>query len=196
MHDADMVAAYQYHKKVLQVLQSRAPGWWTLKLPSHAFAIAELLQVYPDARIVMTHRDPAQPVGSSARLCEQTLLMRNRGIDRKMQGYQTNEMLALCAERMTATRDANPHLPFHDIHYKAFIADPIAEVRRLYRFIERDLPEPIEAAMQAELNMHNAARHQHEAHRYDLADYGLTRDAVNERFGDYVERYDIEIEKD
>jgi hypothetical protein len=87
-------------------------------------------------------------------------------------------------------------VPFHDIHYKAFIADPMEEVRRLYRFIERDLPEPIEAMMLAELDSHNAARGQHEAHRYALSDYGLTHDIVNERFGDYVERYNIEIEKD
>jgi hypothetical protein len=196
MHEADMVAAYAYHKRVLQVLQSRAPGWWTLKLPSHAFGIAALLEVYPDARIVMTHRDPVKPVGSSSRLCEQTLQLRNGRIDRKLMGYQTNEMLALCTERMTAARAANPNVPFHDIHYKAFIADPMEEVRRLYRFIERDLPEPIEAMMQAELDRHNAARGQHEAHRYSLSDYGLTRDIVNERFGDYVERYNIEIEKD
>ncbi len=57
-------SAYEYHKQFLQVLQSEAPGTWNLKLPSHALNVPTLLETYPDARLVWTHRDPLTAVGS------------------------------------------------------------------------------------------------------------------------------------
>jgi hypothetical protein len=60
----DTISAYQYHKRFLQVLQAEAPGTWNLKMPSHALFIETLLQVYPDARLIWTHRDPFVAVGS------------------------------------------------------------------------------------------------------------------------------------
>jgi len=196
MHEADMTAAYRYHKRVLQVVQSRAPGWWTLKLPSHAAALSALLEVYPDARIVLTHRDPVKPVGSSSSLVDQIMAQQNDPVDRVGIGYQTAKLLALSAQRMSAARDANPDVPFLDMHYKAFVADPMAEVRRLYAFIERDLPDDVAKLMEGALARHNAERDQHAAHRYRLEDYGLSREKLAPMFADYVERYRIAPEKD
>src|SRR5260370_39707454 len=58
MLDADPGPAYEYHHLVLQLLQSAAPGRWALKTPHHAAFLDEGLRQYPDARLVMTHRDP------------------------------------------------------------------------------------------------------------------------------------------
>ena len=58
--DADMTSAYEYERMALQVLQSSAPGVWSLKMPSHAVHIDALLKAFPDARIVWAHRDPVQ----------------------------------------------------------------------------------------------------------------------------------------
>ena len=60
----DMLPAYQYHKRFLQLLQADAPGNWNLKMPSHALYLRTLLQVYPDARLIWTHRDPFTATGS------------------------------------------------------------------------------------------------------------------------------------
>jgi hypothetical protein len=196
MHEADMVAAYSYHKRVLQVLQSRAPGWWTLKLPSHAFAIDAILKVYPDARIIFTHRDPVKPIGSSCSLCEQILIQQNDSVDREHLGYETAKLLALSAQRVSGARDANPQVPFMDMHYKTFVADPMADVRRLYAFTEQDLPDKLAAEMQRVLDKHNAERDLHGAHRYRLEDYGLSRASLKPMFADYIERYGVHIEKD
>ena len=53
-----MTSTYAYERLVLQMLQSRAPGIWSLKMPSHAVHIESLLSTFPDARIVWAHRDP------------------------------------------------------------------------------------------------------------------------------------------
>ena len=64
----DMSSAYAYERMVLQVLQSRAPGTWSLKMPSHAVHIETLLATYPDVRIVWAHRDPFKSTASFLRL--------------------------------------------------------------------------------------------------------------------------------
>lgn len=196
MHDADMVAGYRYHAQVLRTLQSAAPGRWTLKFPSHAMALPALLQVYPDARIVMTHRDPIKPVASSCSLVDKILSLQNDSVDRKAVGYQTLTINQLGAQRMTATREAHPATPFHDIHYKAFVRDPLAAVRALYAFEGLELASDVEAKMQAALDRQQAEREVSGAHRYRLEDYGLDAAGVRRAFGDYVERYDIELERD
>ena len=66
--EADMASAYAYERSVLQMLQSRAPGVWSLKMPSHAVHIEALLQEFPDARLVWAHRDPFKSAASFLRL--------------------------------------------------------------------------------------------------------------------------------
>lgn len=195
MHEADMLSAYRYHGRLLRVLQSSAPGSWTLKFPSHALAVQQILAVYPDARIVMTHRDPLKPVASSCSLCDQILSLQNRSTDRKALGYQTLTLNALGARRMSTARDAHPETPFHDIHYARFTRDPLATIHDLYAFEGMDLIPQVETQMRAALDRHNAAREVAGAHRYALEDYGLTLAGLDRAFGDYVERYDVELER-
>ena len=65
---ADYLPAFRYHKRLLQLLQSAAPGRWTLKNPWHPLFLDALTTVYPDAQLVMTHRDPVEVVGSACSL--------------------------------------------------------------------------------------------------------------------------------
>src|SRR5687768_3893168 len=65
----DLKAAYRFHRRFLQQLQWRAPAKrWVLKAPAHLFAFDALLETYPDARIVQTHRDPLTVLASVASL--------------------------------------------------------------------------------------------------------------------------------
>jgi hypothetical protein len=196
MHDADMTAAYAYQRRYLQVLQSDAPGAWTLKLPSHARAVEEIIDNFPDARFVFTHRDPVKPVASSCSLCDQILGLQNSDIDRNALGYQTAKLNALGAERMSSARDAHPEVPFMDIHYRAFTRDPMATIRALYEFEGLALTGEVERAMQTALDRHNADRIVAGEHRYRLEDFGLTIPQLDRMFGDYVECYAIELERE
>lgn len=191
---ADMVAAYRHHKRALQVMQSRAPGQWILKHPSHACFVEQLLAVYPDARIVLTHRDPTRPLGSSCSASFFLSAQFNAGLDPRHVGSETVRILETTLHRLSALRTTHPDVEAHDLHYLRFIADPIAEVKRLYDFLEQRLSAGVEHKMQAALAAHNRRRAEIGPNRYDLAQYGLSTDKLPSIFAEYVEQFGIERE--
>ena len=66
--EADMAPAYRYHRLFLQHLQSRHPRpRWVLKSPGHLWCLGALLDEYPNALLVQTHRDPLRIIARSAR---------------------------------------------------------------------------------------------------------------------------------
>ena len=60
----DMTTAYEYERLVMQILQSQAPGRWSLKMPSHAMHIETLVATFPDVKMIWAHRDPYKATGS------------------------------------------------------------------------------------------------------------------------------------
>src|SRR5262249_14441454 len=67
--------AYRFHKKYLQILQSKAPGTWSLKAPTHALGVDTVLKTYPDARFIWTHRDPYKVMGSHCSLIKMSQML-------------------------------------------------------------------------------------------------------------------------
>lgn len=194
--EADMEAAYQHHKRVLQVMQSRWPGRWTLKLPSHAASLDALLAVYPDARIIMTHRDPAKPIGSTCGTCRHILSLNNDEIDAAYLGHETTQLLAASVHRAMRARDAHPEVSFHDLHYRRFVADPIREIRAIYEFLGEAFTSEIEQPMRSAIEADRRQRKAHGRHLYRLEDYGLSRATLTPIFAEYAERFAIEAEPD
>lgn len=60
----DMTPAYEMHRRVLQNLQRHRPTRWVLKSPVHLNNLTTVLATYPDAHIVITHREPTEVLGS------------------------------------------------------------------------------------------------------------------------------------
>ena len=57
---------FPYHERILRLLHShRPPEVWLLKLPAYLFLVSELAAHYPDARFVMTHREPVAAMAST-----------------------------------------------------------------------------------------------------------------------------------
>jgi hypothetical protein len=196
LHEADMEAAYRHHRRSLQLMQSAAPGRWTLKWPIHAAWTEALLRVYPDARFVVTHRDPIKPVASVCSAVRHALSSGNDGFDSNYIGYETSTLIGECAKGMMRARDAHPEVPFHDLHYKAFVADPIRAIHGIYEFLGEELSAPVERRMCEELETHNAVRKIHGPHTYSLSDYGLSREELRPMFKEYVDRFSISPELD
>ena len=94
------------------MLQSAAPGVWTLKFPSHALAVEEIIATYPDSRIVYTHRDPIKPLGSTCSLNAHPLSMTNSEVNLAMVGDQVSGILAASAQRMSPRATAIPTMAF------------------------------------------------------------------------------------
>jgi Sulfotransferase family len=192
--DADIVAAFRHHKRALQLMQSRAPGQWLLKHPSHACFLDALLAVYPDARIVVTHRDPIRPLGSSCDASHHITAQFNAGLDPRHVGRETLRIIERTLEQVSALRDAHPRTEVHDIHYLSFVQNPIGEIKRLYEFLGQALSDNVQCDMRNHLAAQSARRAKIGPHRYSLADYGLSRQKLPRIFADYVEQFGIERE--
>lgn len=191
LHEADYLPAFRFHKRMLQVLQAEAKGRWTLKNPWHPLFLHALTEVYPDARLVMTHRDPAEVVGSCCSLIKYVRQIYSDDVDLKGIGDSFMDTFRIMIDRTAAFEAKHGAGVIHHVQYAETLRDPIGTARRIYeRFGETFTPEA-----QAAMHAHMAANEQgkHGKHSYDLAEYGLSREAVHERFQDYIERYDIPV---
>jgi hypothetical protein len=192
-HGCDMRPAYDYHRRSLQLLQSRAPGRWTLKAPGHLLALDTLRATYPDARVVVLHRDPVKTVPSSASLSTTSRPDSLSSAD--FEGYfgpMWVDVLGTMVDRLVEHRDRCGDEGFVDVHYRELVADPVATVGRIYAHFGESLSDEAAVAMHDHLAGHPQGKHG--SHAYTLADFGLDERAVRNRFAAYTERFGVEEE--
>jgi len=192
----DLAPAYRFHRAMLQHLQSRdRRERWVLKAPSHLSALATLLAVYPDARVVVTHRDPLKILPSVASILYSTAYVRSDAVDPDaMRGWFTGETCRGLLDGMTAFRasGAASARQFHDLRYADLVAQPLHAIGALYDAFGLRLSAEAEARMRAYLGAKPKGKHG--THRYDFSTTGLERAAERERFRSYQERYGVPTE--
>ncbi len=187
--ERDHVPTYRYHRHMLQLLQSEAPGRWQLKTPHHGLAVDAIAEVYPDARFIWTHRDPATCVASTASITNSLSGTFSDGDWAHYEGRVWTEMLGEMIERTRAARRRLGDDRFVDVDYRELVADPVATVEGLYRDLGESLSADAHTAMVAHTEEHR--QHRYGRHEYDMADFGLDRGELDERFGDYRNEYDL-----
>jgi Sulfotransferase family len=190
----DMTSAYAYERTVLQMLQSRAPGVWSLKMPSHAVHIEALLATFPDARIVWAHRDPFKATASFLRLNFLSRAVSGADVDVDVIVPNVLRQLREHVDRPLATRRRIGDDRFFDLHYADLMRDPISVMRSLYDWARDDLPTSTEQAMLAWLDDHPQDRHG--VAPYSLDGSGVTRADLEPIFDDYLSEFDIALEGD
>lgn len=186
---ADQRPAYAYHHDVLQVLQSRAPGRWSLKSPHHGLALDALFAQYPDARVVVTHRDPVTVVASLCSLVPSLSGTFSSADHTASIARRWPEVAETIVTRLMQHRDRSGDGPFFDVQYEDLVADPIAVVRSISTWDGTPLSPTEEAAMRAHLVAHPQGAFGR--HRYSLDDFGLDAGEVRERFAAYCDRFGI-----
>jgi hypothetical protein len=191
LHEADYRPAFQFHKRTLQALQHHTGGRWTLKNPWHPLFLDELTEVYPDAQLVMTHRDPAEVVGSCCSLLKYSRLVYADDVDLKAIGRDLLDTFRIMIERQRAFRQKHGHAAIHDVQYVDTVRDPIGTVRKIYEAFDEELTPAASAGMNA--YMADNPKGKHGKHEYSLAEYGLSTGQVREAFSDYIEEFDIPI---
>ncbi|MDB5396264.1 MAG: hypothetical protein JWM91_3770 [Rhodospirillales bacterium] len=193
LHATEHRSAYEYHKRVLQVLQSGGVrGRWSLKSPHHALHLDALTAVYPDARLVMMHRDPVVLCASVCSLITTLTKTFSDADHSRFIADHWTDMLARSIDKVNAFRDANPTKKIVDVHYAELAGDPIATMRRVYGAFGEELEGQALGAMNAHIESHPKGRFG--KHGYDPAEFGLDAGEIAERFRSYVERYDIPLE--
>jgi hypothetical protein len=153
------------------------------------WGIDALIETFPDVSIVWSHRDP---VACTASICSMThaLFSKKMDVDAAELGPVVMDWYADSLERGLAARDRNDPARFVDVQHDDFVTDSVATARKIYAHFGMDLPTPALSAMQAYVDANPKGKHG--KHEYDLATYGLTHDAVVERFASYIDRFEIE----
>jgi Sulfotransferase family len=188
----DATSAYEYHKRFLQLLQADAPGVWNLKMPSHALFIPTLLKVYPDARLVWTHRDPLTATGSFCSLLTLAHKAFLGKVDVEWLGQNCPWQAVQHANRIMDAREALGEDRIIDVHYADLLRDPIAAMRKLYAALGDELTAGAEAGMRTWLK--DNPQDKFGKHEYKLAQFGLSPQTVRPLFERYLSRYDVEPE--
>ncbi len=189
--ELDLAETYRIHKRQLQLLQWRQePKPWALKYPNHVIAMNEILEVYPAARFVMTHRDPVQTLASIAKMTFNLRGVRTAGaVDAHEVGQHMLHFVQRHIDRIMAfDRGEHGNRVVH-VDYYALIDDPVAEMRKIHKGIGIDTPDEIADTVGAwhRANPKNARGR----NDYTIEQWGLDGDAAAEQFGDYMQRFAI-----
>jgi hypothetical protein len=181
--ERDPRPAYGEFRSALQLLQStRSGGHWVLKAPQHWGCLGALLDVFPDADVVCTHRDPSQVVGSWCSLLSHLWGAMSDDVDPHALGKLQLGLLARATEHaVDAHARAGDRIV--DVCFRSLVADPLQTVRALYQRTGRELTPDTEARMAAWLD--DNPRGKHGAHRYTLAEFGLTDADTASAFAGY-----------
>jgi len=190
--EADLAPAYAMHRLVLQFLQRRmGRARWTLKSPVHLHSLPELEATYPDARVAITHRDPATMLASLTSLVAHLRWAHSDTVDAQAlarvharRWEHTLDRLTQDELRQGPSSSGRLHLRYSDL-----VADPYARVAELYRFFGLELAPAFEAKLRAEVE--RRVGREHGDHAYDLAALGLDRGELGRRFRSYRERFAI-----
>jgi hypothetical protein len=187
--------AYDFHHRLLQHLETRAPGRrWVLKAPGHLFALGDLLERYPDAKIVQTHRDPLRVMASMA--SHATVLRRafSDSANPEQIAADWSERWARALDDFLAVRDRASPGQFLDVNYHDLERAPVDTVASIYDFLGWRFTDAARRTM--DTFMRANPKNKHGVHRYSLSQYGLDRDTEAERFAAYCSRFNIAIQAD
>jgi hypothetical protein len=195
LHEADMASAYRWHRRFLQVLQSRHHAErWILKSPGHLWSLGDLVAAYPGALLVQTHRDPLKIIASIASLLATLRRLASDHTSIPEGGAEFAEYLVDGLDRsVTAREDGTvPADRVVDVQFSAFMADPFATIRTIYERLGLELTPQAEARMRAFHAAH--PQDEHGRHRYRFEDTGLDAGEWRERTRRYQRYFDVTSE--
>jgi hypothetical protein len=189
----DLRPSYATHRRQLQYMQWRCPGErWVLKSVGHLWGLEALFDIYPDARVVMTHRDPLKLIASHCSLVSMASSMGSDQVDDAEIGREWSRSWEGAMRQGIAFRESGkvPPEQFFDMHFPEFIQDPVAMVRRIYEHFGIDLSLTDEERMSGFLAENPQGMHG--KHRYTLERFALDPAAERERYRFYQEYYGVE----
>ncbi len=192
LHDSDQTPMYRYFRRLVQLLLWQRPGTYLGKTPHHLENLPTLLEVFPDARVLVTHRDPAKVVPSFCSMMAHARRLFSDDVDladvgRQFHAKQLRGVTDAMKARTSLSTDA-----FLDVHYAELMADPLKEVRRIYDFLGAELlPETVE---RMQVFRRANPKDRRGVHRYRAEDFGLTPEQLDADFAAYREHYGIERE--
>ena len=189
IEEQDHTLAYEDLKKFIQYLQWQNPGRekkrWVLKSPHHLGFIDKMISVFPDSKIIQTHRDPIKTVPSFCSMCANLFEPLTTNFDKFFIGKHWSNKLTRALNHCMDISEQYPD-NFLDLEFLNMIKDPIDEMKKIYEFIGEPFGEKTEVAMEA---WREENKHEMGAHKYSLEEYDLTESQINDNFAKYQQKY-------
>jgi hypothetical protein len=195
VESTDLSSVYATHRRQLQFMQWRCPGErWVLKSVGHLWGLDRLFEIYPDARVVMTHRDPLKLIASHASLVSMACSMGSDEVDRVEVGREWSESWESAMRKGIEFRRKGgaDESCFFDMHFADLLRDPVAMAGRIYAHFGLEFGDEAEGCMRRFLADNPQGKHG--KHSYTLEEFGLDRATERERFRFYQEYYGVETE--
>jgi hypothetical protein len=189
----DLRPAYAFHREFLQHLQSNyAKERWVLKSPGHLATIEALLDVYPDAMIVQTHRNPLDVLASVSSLHCVLRSAASDAVDPFEVGREQIELWSRTLRRGLSQRErvTDRETRFFDVRFPDLLADPLECVRRIYAHFDLELAREAQQRMLRFLEAN--ARDKHGTHRYAPETFGIDRVRDARHFEEYTRRFQLD----
>lgn len=189
----DLRAAYEHHKLVLQLLQWRGEKRrWVLKWPCHLVALPQLLEVYPNASFIATHRDPVQALASNCSLAAMLRRGTSEAVDLHEVGQQMKAMIHTYLERLVAFDQSFTGKIAH-VDYTTAVARPEEAVAQAFAALDIEMTPAFSQSI-IDWRRDNPPG-KRGTHDYDLADYGLDARQVAADYAFYIDRFAIPAEQ-
>ena len=191
----DMKSALRWHRKVLQVLQWKAPGErWALKSPQHMWHLQHVHREYPDALFVQPHRDPVRVLVSISSLVATLRSLSSDRVELADVARDYARGLALGWKNMIAYRKSGALAESQvvDLYFQDFMQDQVGTVRRAYEHFGLQLSSNAASAMQGFLDENPFDKHGR--HLYKFSDIGMGENEVRSLFREYQDYFEIPSE--
>lgn len=196
-HEADHTSGYAWWKRVLQTLQLHddvlhAGGRWVTKMPGHMAALPTLIDTFPDARIVVCHRDPLEMLSSVTSLLATLRWAHARRVDFHALAREQADYYVRILDRLVDACAALPADRVVHVHFAAFNADQLGAVRTIHDHFGIEFTAAHSTAIAQHLADRPAGRHGGHQHRF--ADLGLDESDLRRRFERYQRTFDVPSE--
>jgi len=188
--DADMRETYRYHRRVLRLLQWHCPPTlWHLKTPVHMFALDALVESYPNARFLWSHRDPTEVMGSVCSLIRYTRSWSSDRDDSVELGAEQLRHWWVAVERAMEFRERTGDDRFADVSFSDLQSRPLESLAGALDRIGVPFDRRSRDSVEAWADTHEPGSHG--IHRYELSEFGLRPEQIRERFAPYCAAFGI-----
>jgi Sulfotransferase family len=191
--ERDQRPSYAYLRKILQALQWLRGGTrWVLKSPQHLEQFPALVETFPDATFVVTHRDPVSVTASMVTMIAYTARLTRDRVDVAGIGHYWADRLERMLRRCAAEHDVLPAAQTIDVRFDDFMADDMAMVQRVYDLAGQPMDDRARVSMAAFMAEH--PRGKFGAVVYDLREFGLDPAERREALRFYTDRFSVALE--
>jgi hypothetical protein len=190
----DVQADLAFHRALLQTVQHGGPPrQWLLKTPGYLFMLDDLMAAYPDASVIVSHRDPAKTMPSTVSTTAMVQWMRTDDVPVGLLAELIGALFG-GALNMLAVRRDDGSLPgiYGDARFSDLMADPVACIAAAYEQIGRVMTDDHAQAVRRYLE--SKPRGKHGTHSYTAAEWGFDVDTIRRELAPYIERFEVPLE--